>query len=67
MNYIASNPSADKLRTKSGKTAGLCVGRGIVNFAKALALCDNRREKITARGFSDLQGKGHSAAKKPIC
>jgi len=50
--FLNPYPSADQLRMKSGKTDGLCGGKGIVNFAEAKAVRARARQNITARGFT---------------
>jgi len=45
-------PSADKLREKAEKTAGLCVGQGIGNFCiQGLRETGSSGKKIPARSF----------------
>jgi len=46
-------PSAEKLRVKSGKTMlGSAVARALVILPEAVALCDNKRQKDRALGFT---------------
>jgi hypothetical protein len=51
--------SAEQLRAKSGKTCGLCAGKGLVNFCRSVSMCDNRAKRLQPVVLPDLQGKGY--------